>query len=476
MNMARLKEVFGIDARALSIFRIFIGLILFFDLFVRVFAFTAHYTDFGSLPLDFYYKTYLAESWWSIHTLSSSIYYQISLFSISFVFAFFLIFGYQTKIASVVSWFLLISLHGRNPTILQGGDVMLRVLLFWAMFLPLNLRYSLDSKFNKFRKTKLVYSFGSAGLLLQVAFVYFFSALLKSGEDWYPDGTAIYYALNLDQFSTHLGKFLLNFPELMQGMTFFVLFLEMIGPILLFIPFWFNKIRITTVFAFFAMLIGMALCMRLGHFPFIGIASFILFLPMAFWDNLSKKFKIFEYKEDYKIYSNNLDSYSRMINLVALFFIIYIFAWNIQSLEKYNAVPNELEPLAFKFRIDQRWNMFSPYPLKDDGWYIIEGTLSNGEIIDLRTKEAVNYDKPDHVASVYPHERWRKYLMNLWDKDYSHHREYYLNYLCYDWNKDNDVKLLSLKMTYMLERTLPDYQLPSIQPVVLRELECKPLE
>lgn len=473
--VARLKEVFGIDARALSIFRIFIGLILFFDLFVRVFAFTAHYTDFGVLPLEFYYKTYLAESWWSIHTLSSSIYYQIALFSLSFVFSIFLIFGFQTKFASIASWFLLISLHSRNPTILQGGDVMLRALLFWAMFLPLNLRYSLDSKFGKVKKDKLVFSFGSAGLLLQVAFVYFFSALLKTGVDWFPDGTAIYYALSLDQFSTYIGKFILNFPELMQGMTFFVLLIEMVGPILLFVPFWFNKIRIGTCFAFFATLIGMALCMRLGHFPYIGLASFVLFLPSAFWDKLSKKFKIFEYKENYKIYNKNIDSYSRAINLVALFFIVYILAWNIQALGKINAVPDELEPLAFKLRIDQHWNMFSPYPLKDDGWYIFEGTLENSSIIDLRTEKAVTYDKPEHVSSTYPHERWRKYLMNLWDKGYSHHRYYYLNYLCYDWNKDHEVKLKYVKMTYMLERTLPDYQLSSIEPVVLRELECEPV-
>jgi len=322
------------------------------------------------------------------------------------------------------------------------------------------------------RKDKLIFSFGSAGILLQVAFVYFFSALLKTGKDWFPDGTAIYYALSIDQFSTHIGKLFLNFPELIQGTTFFVYFLELIGPILLFVPFWFNKIRIGACFSFFAMLIGMALSMRLGHFSFIGIASFILFLPSLFWDKLSNKFKIFEYKENYSIYFRKGNRYSRAINLVALFFIIYILAWNIQSLGKYNSVPDELEPIAFKFRIDQYWNMFSPYPLKEDGWYIVEGTLENSSIIDLRTEKSVTYDKPIHVASTYPNERWRKYLMNLWDRGYSHHRSYYLSYLCYDWNKYNEVKLNHVKMTFMLEMTLPNYQSSTIEPVVLSELRC----
>ena len=33
----------------------------------------------------------------------------------------------------------------RNPLVVQGGDVLLRVLLFWAMFLPWCAYYSVDS-------------------------------------------------------------------------------------------------------------------------------------------------------------------------------------------------------------------------------------------------------------------------------------------------------------------------------------------
>jgi len=44
----------------------------------------------------------------------------------------------------VISWFLLISLQNRNPIVLQGGDILLRMLAFWAMFVPLNAYFSLD--------------------------------------------------------------------------------------------------------------------------------------------------------------------------------------------------------------------------------------------------------------------------------------------------------------------------------------------
>lgn len=473
MEIARLKELFSIDSRALSIFRIFIAIILFFDLFVRSFSLTAHYTDSGTLPLSFYFERYIDTGWISIHLFNGSFVYQSLLFGISFIFAISLLLGYRTKISAVMSWFLLISLHSRNPTVLQGGDIMLRLLLFWAMFLPLNLRYSLDSKFGKTKNDKKIYSFGTAGILLQVAFVYFFSALLKTGEDWYPDGTAVYYALQLDQFATYIGKFLLNFPDLLFGMTYFVYFLEMIGPILLFSPIFFKQFRLVSSFSFFAVLIGMALCMRLGHFPFIGIAAFILFLPGFFFDYLSNKIKFLRVDSKYEIIETKRDnSYYRAINLIALFFIIFIFLWNIQTLGKYNSVPDGLEFIAHKTRVDQYWNMFSPYPLKEDGWYIIEGGLANGQTLDLMTGKEVTYDKPEHVASMYKGERWRKYLMNSWDKSYSPHRPYYLRYLCFDWNRGNENKMDYIKMEFMLEVTGPNYNILPVEKVLLEEIDC----
>mgnify|MGYP001611879078 FL=1 len=471
-----IKNVFCIDALALALFRICIALLLIFDLIVRSFALIAHYTDFGTLPLSFYFNNYLETSWISIHTLNGSPLFESILFIIAGIFAVCLLIGYQTKLATILSWFMLISLHSRNPTILQGGDIMLRVLVFWAMFIPLNLRYSLDAKFCKVKNCgKNILSFGTAGILFQVAFVYFFSALLKTGNEWIPNGTAIYYALQLDQFVTYFGKFLLGFPAIMIGLTYFTYFLELIGPILLFFPFYFKKVRLTATFAFIILLGGMALSLRLGHFPFVGLTAFILFLPSVFWDKLSNKRYLFKTKHA-QINFINRDYKERylkyILNFFAFFFIIYILFWNIQTLGN-NAVPDKIEFVAQLLRIDQYWNMFSPFPLKDDGWYVAEGAFDNGVKIDLlREGQVVNYEKPGHVAALYKHERWRKYLMNLWDGGYSHHRSYYLNYLCYNWNKEHDEDIGHVKLIFMLEVTGPDYKIEPIKEVVLEEVDC----
>ena len=48
-----------------------------------------------------------------------------------------LIFGVRTRFAALASWFMLVSVQTRNPVILQGGDVYLRLLAFIAIFLPI---------------------------------------------------------------------------------------------------------------------------------------------------------------------------------------------------------------------------------------------------------------------------------------------------------------------------------------------------
>ena len=503
MKFANLKEVFGIDHRSLALFRIALALLLLFDLTVRANSLVAHYTDEGILPRADLIAYFANPFWISVHMISGNIFFQGMLFIIAGIFAFALLVGYKTRLATIVSWFFLISIHSRNPFILQGGDILFRMILFWAMFLPLGKKYSIDSLNKKEKqKEKTFFSFGTVGILLQVALVYFFSALLKTGKEWYPEGTAIYYALSIDQFATPFGKFLLNFPELLTYFTYIVLFFELLGPFFLFIPIFFGQVRTLFTFLFFLLISGMGLSLYLGPFPWISVVAFLVFLPTWFWDKFSplirktsnslslnklnklkdmlsyifikkiKPNKLFYYSN--KKISNKAKLISYFVNIMALFFIIYIFLWNIQTLG-YDAVPNKVEFVAHLTRVDQLWNMFSPYPLKGDGWYVFLGELANGKKIDLLQEgKSVNWEKPKDIALMYENERWRKYTMNLWLRDYAQHRKYYSIYLCKEWNNKHNNKegLKEIKMFYMLELTLPDYEKPDIEKILLYEQKC----
>ena len=115
---------------------------------------TAFYTDEGVLPRVARIELYEAvhqfgvAHQWSLHMLSGQAWAQLLLMLIAALFAFWLLIGYRTRLSAVACWILLLSLDARNPMILDSGDVLLRSMLFWALFLPLGARASVDSVLN----------------------------------------------------------------------------------------------------------------------------------------------------------------------------------------------------------------------------------------------------------------------------------------------------------------------------------------
>jgi hypothetical protein len=88
---------------------------------------------------------------------------------------------------------------------LQGGDDMLRLLLFWAIFLPWGERYSIQKKSSY---ANHYFDWANIGYILLPVSVFFFSALLKTSPEWRTEGTALYYALSLDQIRMPGGTLL----------------------------------------------------------------------------------------------------------------------------------------------------------------------------------------------------------------------------------------------------------------------------
>ena len=252
-----IRTVFGIDLRTLALFRVCLGLWLLADLINRAGHLVAHYTDIGVFPRATAVE-YLSDWRLSIHFVNGSAWFQATLFIIAGLLALCLVLGYRTRIVTVVSWFLLLSLQNRNPVLLQGGDNLVLMLLFWGMFLPLGARFSVDAAVNDATEhvPNRYFSVATMALLIQCMSVYFFSALLKSDPTYLPAGTAIYDALQLDAYSTPMGRWLLGFPVLMQLLTYFVWVLEVIGPFLIFLPLFFVPVRLAFQTLFILMHVG----------------------------------------------------------------------------------------------------------------------------------------------------------------------------------------------------------------------------
>ncbi|MBI1913520.1 MAG: HTTM domain-containing protein [Planctomycetes bacterium] len=486
----RLRErclgLLSLDLRSLAVFRIGLGLLLLSDLSVRASDLVAHYTDAGVLPRADVPASFAS----SVYLLHGSWWFQVGLFGVAALFALALLVGLHTRLATFVSCFLLVSLHARNPVVLDGGDVLLRLLLFWGIFLPLGACFSLDRARSRGPAPgPRVVSVATAALLFQVCFVYWFSVLLKSDPIWRSEGTALYYALNVDQFVTPLGRRLLDYPDLLRLLTFGTLALEAAGPALLFLPVCSGPVRTLVVFIFVLFhVLGLGLVLELGHFPYSCAVTWLALLPTWFWDRL--RHRVRPGRPPPPAAESGAAPTAReaklpvttpgWMNALAGFFLAYVFLWNVRTLDfdRFQTVfPQRLNWIGEGFGLGQKWDMFAPYPLMEDGWYVVVGTLEDGRQVDLfQGGRPVHWAKPELVSATYKNTRWRKYLTNLWQKDYTAHRLLYARYLCRDWNSRHGggERVVRVEVYFMLEVTRPNYESPTIRKVLLCEFPCSP--
>jgi len=297
-----LADFFSIDIRSLALFRVGLGALLIADLINRSYDLIAHYTNKGALPTEVLSSHFPETQFITLHSLSGCLSLQVFLFASALLCAFGLMVGWRTRWMTFLSWVLLISLHSRNPLVLQRADTLLRLLLFWSMFIPLGAAYSIDRALDNSGKKipEAIFSAGTAGLLLQIVFMYYFSVLHKWGEEWV-NGSAIFYALSIDQFRTPLGDWLLARSELTRWLTHAVYVFEWVGPLLLFSPIFTSAARMIVAAGMCFMQVSFGSMMLLGIFPWVSCLAMVPFIPSGFWNWLTHRFNASE-RAKLKIY------------------------------------------------------------------------------------------------------------------------------------------------------------------------------
>src|SRR5437660_4879869 len=182
-----LEAAYSLDLRSLALFRMALGAVLLGDLIWRAGDLTVFYTDFGVLPRAALLDKFLPANRFSLHMMSGQLIFQAMLFMVAAVFAVMLVAGIRTRLAAFASWFMVVSIQTRNPIILQGGDVYVRLLAFMAIFLPLGALYSVDAALRDPEKEKpsrfAHFSTPGLALIAQVAMVYAFAVLLKTAPE-----------------------------------------------------------------------------------------------------------------------------------------------------------------------------------------------------------------------------------------------------------------------------------------------------
>lgn len=472
-----LKKLFGIDYRALAVFRILIGLLLIIEiLFEQLGDLASLYTDEGILPRQLIIALSQASFPWriSIHLANGNYFFQLFLTIVQLIFAFWLCIGCRTKLATFISWYFITSVLGRTLFIFNGGDYLLRLLLFWSIFTPLGKVWSIDSfllKKNTNNKNQETISFsaGTAALLFQMFLLYFFSGLIKSRETGWISGDAVYYSLNIDYLTTPLGNWLGKFPEISEPLSYATICVELIGAVLLFSPLFTSFFRYLSIILFLGLQVGFYLCMApaVGLFPFVSTIGIIPFLPSSFWNYLnSLSIKNIIQNLLNKIQSNKVftqiisqlkpptgriidNKYKITGNILILFFMLYCLVSNLSVIYPSKIrIPSQLSFIGGILHLDQGWNMFE----KPNGfytfWNVYLAKLKNGKQLDLfQNTEKINWQKPKNLAKYYQNSHWNclSAAINSTYKDYL--PAYLADYLCRNWN--NKHKLLEEKMTEM---------------------------
>ncbi len=212
------KAYFSFDRRTLGVTRILLGWFLIADLFRRGVDWEAMFGDTGVLPTWVILSRPGASGFSLLHGFTSGPELW-ALFLVILATYVCLLVGYKTKIAQVLSLLFVTSMNGRVLLIENGGYVVHNLLLLWTAFMPLGDRFSVDAMLASLRRkretsagelndrsdlledfrTKPFISATGFVISIQIALVYYFNVVHKTGPAWKKDFTAVHYVMYVDR-------------------------------------------------------------------------------------------------------------------------------------------------------------------------------------------------------------------------------------------------------------------------------------
>ncbi len=515
----RLRELFGIDRRSLACFRIGLGLLLLWDLFGRAKTLRLHYTGEGAFPRELAAGMRPDSVLFRVFLLSDEVAVQAALFWLFALVALLLVLGWRTRLVSVLSFVLLASLVRRNPYVCHTGDVLLKALSFWAMFLPLGAHWSLDRLRSSARAPAepgvaaepRVLTLGTAGVLLQIAIFYGMAGYLKARYDVWQSGEAVWVFTHVIEYTRPFGEWLGQYPGACRFLTFATLALEGLAPFVLFFPFGTQRIRTLLFFLFAAFHLTLQATIHIGLFQFLCIVMLTLFLPSTFWERLARwlpaapaaRWKIRQAALVARLgqaeaparppgtLARALTGASNAFLVLAL---AVIAASNLNSAVKdpYDRedegplpLPQVIDDYGRQMSLVQSWNMFTDIDRLFFGWFLVLGQQEDGTVVDVL--EAVPFRElrlPEHYARTFPNHNSRRYWRELTLLDDGKPREFLqkpmCDYLAREWQRAGRPALTHLALFHVgrvpSEKRADDRIEDMVKPICRWEAPHEPLK
>ena len=428
-NYTDVRTIFSLDVHSLALFRILLGIAIILEAVNRIKFIPAFYSESGIVPLEMVSLENITHAYhFQLMMISGSEWFALLFFLVLLVFGVMLILGLYTKAANFFAWLLFCSAIVRDPLTSHAGDTLLIVLLFWGLFLPLGKVFSVDSLRNTLNKPKkyLVYSPASIAMYVQFSLVYITTGLFKANYDTWLNGTHLYITLSRFDYVEPLAFLIYPYYELLTFLTHITLYLELFGPLLLFIPIYFFGFRMLAIFLFVGLQVSIGLLMDVGIFPLISIAGILVLLPSGFWNRITpfvEKYYSQIKLPLYKLVKNNFPDKKPLVqftkrwrNAMNGFLVasmIYVSLWNIGEVSKSFDWPDYFKKPGYYLKLNQKWSMFAA-PANKSEYYALEVIYEDDSVKDLM--ERIRSDKSTSDSEFhhefYSNYRWRIFFSN----------------------------------------------------------------
>ena len=297
----KVEQRIGLDLRALALFRVAIAVVLFAEMWARLPWLGPFQTQDGLVPIDQLFGSLATtDTWnrWSLHTLNGTYGWQLFLAIAQGLAALALAVGWRTRLITIVCWVLIVSSQNRNTYLVNAGDTLLRCMLFWAMWMPLGARASIDAALDTeavldpAKRNNRWLGLSGIAFMLQLTLMYVCTAALKASPIWTDTWDAVRAALALDYLTTPLGTWLGGAPDwLLQGLCLGTLIAEWGAALLIWTPFFTTALRTLGVVMLCGMHIAFTMTMDIGLFSWIAVSCWLALLPPGFWDALFARWR-----------------------------------------------------------------------------------------------------------------------------------------------------------------------------------------
>lgn len=271
-----------IDARRMAFIRIGFAVLILIYMAILYPDLSTWYGPQGLYPADVDAETKLPQQWsvlrWLPADPGEADVWLHRIFWLHIACTLMLLFGFLSRINSVIVYVLLVSWVWRNPLIIDGEDSVFRLVGFFLILMPSGRAWSIDRLlFHRSPNTcPLVPAWPLRLLQLQMMVIFVAAALYKMGGTAWLDGTAFSYVGRLDDL---FGRFLVpsfvfEIPIFVRLITWSVIVIELIAPLFL----WFRETRRWALLAILLFHLGNEYTMALFLFHWIMLLGWSTFL------------------------------------------------------------------------------------------------------------------------------------------------------------------------------------------------------